>query len=46
MHPTHWAALDSEHYSRHRYTGPMYEKYNAVLRFNAAKNDDGSVRTE
>ena len=24
----------------------MYEKYNAVLRFHAAKNDDGSVRTE
>ena len=24
----------------------MYEKYNAVLRFNAAKNADGSVRTE
>jgi len=23
----------------------MYEKYNSVLRFYAAKNDDGSVRT-
>ena len=28
------------------YTGPMYEKYNAVLRFFAVKNEDGSVRTE
>ena len=28
------------------YTGPMYEKYNAVLRFFALKNEDGSVRTE
>ena len=26
------------------YSGPMYEKYNAVLRFSAAKNPDGSVK--
>ena len=28
------------------YTGPMYEKYNAVLRFFAAKHKDGTVRVE
>ena len=27
------------------YTGPMYEKYNSVLRFFSVKDADGSVRT-
>ena len=25
------------------YTGPMYEKYNAILRFNSARDRDGAV---
>jgi NLR family CARD domain-containing protein 3 len=28
------------------YIGPMYEKYNAVLRFSAAKSPDGTVCVE
>ncbi|EOD32716.1 hypothetical protein EMIHUDRAFT_230507 [Emiliania huxleyi CCMP1516] len=28
------------------YTGPMYEKYNAVLRFNSARDRDGAVLLE
>ena len=36
--------IDEELIAGILYTGPLYEKYNGVLRFSAAKDDDGTVK--